>query len=137
MRALYPSRSRFLRAIESVCRAILADLGEPPSSNAPDVGQLTKQTLGQLRLLPDQVSSKSKGTEVIKRILQNMGSVLQNLAELRNIYGDAHGKAPGTKGLEPRHARLAAGLAGSLAIFMMETHEQRRKGNPTSGTSGS
>ncbi len=113
--------------IESVCRAILADCGQQTTSNTPDFGQLTRQAFGQLRLLPDQVSNKSKGSEVVKRILQNMGSVLQGLAELRNLYGDAHGKSPGSKGLEPRHARLAAGLAGSLATFLLETHEQRRQ----------
>lgn len=116
--------------IESVCREILADLGQQPGSNMPEFGQLTRQTFGQLRLLPDQVSNQSKGTEIIKRILQSMGSVLQGLAELRNLYGDSHGKGPGNKGLEPRHARLAAGLAGSLATFMLETHEQRKTSNP-------
>lgn len=113
--------------IESVCRAILADFGQQPGSNMPEFGQLTRQTFSQLRLLPDQVSYQTKGAEVVKRILQNMGSVLQGLAELRNLYGDSHGKGPGNKGLEPRHARLAASLAGSLATFLLETHEQRRK----------
>ena len=111
--------------IESACRAIVADCGQQTTSTTPDFGQLTRQTFGQLRLLPDQVSNKSKGFEVVKRILQNIGSLLQGLAELRNLYGDAHGKSPGSKGLEPRHARLAAGLAGSLATFLLETHEQR------------
>lgn len=117
--------------IESVCRAILADLGQQPGSNMPEFGQLTRKTFSQLQLLPDQVSNQSKGAEIVKRILQNMGSMLQGLAELRNLYGDSHGKGPGSKGLEPRHARLAAGLAGSLATFMLETHEQRKTSNPT------
>jgi hypothetical protein len=111
--------------IESVCRAILADLGQQPGSNTPEFSQLARQTFGQLRLLPDQVSNQSKGAEVVKRILQNIGSVLQGLAELRNLYGDAHGRGPGSKGLEARHARLAAGIAGSLATFLLETHEKR------------
>jgi hypothetical protein len=114
--------------IESVCRAILEGTGQQPTSHAPEFGQLTKQTFGVLRLLPDQVSNQSKGSEVIKRILQNMGSALAGLAELRNLYGDAHGKGPGSKGLEPRHARLAAGLAGSLASFILETHQKQQSG---------
>lgn len=112
--------------IESVCRAILADTGNGVIANAPDFAPLTKQAFGELRLLPDQVSNQSKGAKLVKRILQNISSVLQNLAELRNLYGDAHGKGPGTKGLEPRHARLAAGLAGTLATFLLETHDRRK-----------
>lgn len=35
----------------------------------------------------------------------------QGVAELRNHYGTGHGKAAGTKGLQPRHAKLAVGGA--------------------------
>lgn len=109
--------------MESACRAILADYGERPESGAT-IGTLTKATMKHLRLLPDQINNAARGVDAIKSVLQSMGVAIQGLAELRNLYGDAHGKGPGQSGLEPRHARMAATFAGALACFLMETHER-------------
>ena len=94
--------------VEATCRAILVDFGEQPSAGT-DLGSLTKQTLQHLQLLPAQVSDQTKGADAARRVLHSMGTAIQGLAELRNLYGDAHGKAPGSTGLQPRHARLVAG----------------------------
>lgn len=109
--------------VESVCRHILADFGEKPSSST-NTGRLVKATMGHLEFLPHQVSNKAKGTEAVKKLLRSVQAGIQGLVELRNLYGDPHGKGPGYKGLEPRHARLAATLAGAVATFLMETHER-------------
>ncbi len=111
--------------VEATCRAILSDFGEHPA-NGVELGLLTKQTLKHLQLLPHQIDDASKGAAAARKVLHSIGTAIQGLGELRNLYGDAHGKKPGAKGLEPRHARMAATFAGALSTFMLETHRQRR-----------
>ncbi|MDP6642843.1 MAG: abortive infection family protein [Rhodospirillales bacterium] len=64
--------------------------------------------------------------EVFKAILGGCHTVVQNLGTLRNKLGDAH--ARGGKPVKPsqRHAALAVNLAGSMAIFLVETWQERR-----------
>ncbi len=112
--------------IEATCREILNDFGEQPD-NGIELGPLTKQTLKHLQLLPEQVDNASKGADAAKKVLHSLGTSIQGLGELRNLYGDAHGKKPGTKGVKPRHARLAATFSGALATFLLETHQQRKE----------
>ncbi len=72
-----------------------------------------------------------KAAETIKRLLSNLATITQGVSELRNRYGTGHGKAAGSKVLGPRHAKLAVGAASTLAVFLVETHNQG--GGPESG----
>lgn len=58
-------------------------------------------------------------------VLGSLGGIVSGIAELRNYYGTGHGKASGTSGLGPRHARLAVGAASTLAVFLFETYNDR------------
>jgi len=73
------------------------------------------------------VPEKSKAAETIKRLLSNLATITQGVAELRNHYGTGHGKPAGAKGLQSRHAKLAVGAASTLAVFLAETHNERPK----------
>jgi hypothetical protein len=86
---------------------------------------LTKLAVKALELTPDDISERSKAVETIKRLLSNLATVTQGIAELRNHYGTGHGKAAGSKGLGSRHAKLAVGAASTLAVFLTETHNDR------------
>jgi len=52
--------------------------------------------------------------------------VVEGFGALRNKLSDPHGKGP--KGAKPdtRHADLAVNLAGSMAMFLIETWEHRK-----------
>jgi hypothetical protein len=80
-------------------------------------------------LVPDGIKDEVKGAKSVKAILGNLSTIVQGLAELRNLYGTGHGKEGSTKGLAARHAKLAVGAAITLADFLFDTHENR-KGNP-------
>jgi len=112
--------------LESVCRHILADFGEKRSPTA-NLGDLMRAVMERLSLLPEQVSEKRRGAGAAKKVLRSIQATVQGLAELRNLYGDPHGKGPGYRGLESRHARLAATLSGAVAVFLAETHERRMR----------
>ena len=94
-------------------------------SSSADVPELVELTAKCLELTPHDIPETAKANETIKRLLSNLGTITQGLAELRNHYGTGHGKIAGTKGLSPRHAKLAVGAASTLAVFLAETHNER------------
>lgn len=108
--------------IEITCKTILHERGKPVTGT-PDVPTLSKLTLKELKLVPEGVAEAARGADVIKRLLSNLGTVGNGLAELRGLYGTGHGKYAESKGLTPRHARLAVGAAATLATFLFETHQ--------------
>lgn len=115
--------------LESLCKHILEALSPAQNHDAHDLVELYKLTSETLGLAPSQHT-----VEAFKKILGGCTAVVYNLATLRNRLGDAHGRAPG--GIRPaaRHSRLAVNLAGSMAVFLIETFEDRqvRKDNAVS-----
>jgi hypothetical protein len=88
-----------------------------------------KLTSRELKLTPDDITDQAKAAETIK-LLSNLATITQGIAELRNRYGTGHGKAAGGKGLGPRHAKLAVGAASTLAVFLVETHHDLKVEQP-------
>lgn len=111
--------------IETCCKTILAERGKPVSGT-PDVSTLTKLTLKELKLVPEGVPDAVRGADVIKRLLSNLGTIGNGLAELRGLYGTGHGKHGSATGLSPRHAKLAVGAAATLTVFLFETHMETK-----------
>lgn len=76
--------------------------------------------------MPEGIPDAARGADVLKRLLSNLGTIGNGLAELRGLYGTGHGKDGSAVGLKPRHARLAVGAAAALAVFLFETHEDTK-----------
>ncbi|WP_216900276.1 abortive infection family protein [Nocardia alni] len=110
--------------IETTCKTVLEGIGIHVDKKW-DVPQLLRETTKQLQLAPDSVASTAAATDSIKRVLGSLGNLAAGVAELRNSYGTGHGKATGTSGLGPRHARLVVGAASTLAVFLFETYNER------------
>lgn len=72
---------------------------------------------------------------VYRQILQGLTSAVQGLAELRSKLGDAHGRGRVALRACPRHARMAAGAAATVATFLVETLDQRRAASHPGGGS--
>jgi hypothetical protein len=111
--------------IETCCKTILAERGKPVLGT-PDVSTLTKETLKELKLVPEGIPAAARGADVIKRLLSNLGTIGNGLAELRGLYGTGHGKHGSSMGLSARHAKLAVGAASTLAVFLFETHKETK-----------
>lgn len=111
--------------IETCCKTILAERGKPVSGT-PNVSTLTKETLKELKLVPEGVPDAARGADVIKRLLSNLGTIGNGLAELRGLYGTGHGKHGSASGLSTRHAKLAVGAAATLTVFLFETHKETK-----------
>ena len=71
--------------------------------------------------------SSAKGSAASQRVLQNLSSAVQGLAELRNELGLGHGRTTPSPALA-RHARLAANAARTVVEFVLETWHERKRG---------
>jgi hypothetical protein len=103
--------------LESTLKTILDDRGVEYKADA-DLPQLYKAAAKELNL-----SAGEHTEQAFKQILGGCNSVVVGLGSLRNKAGDAHGAGRKRYKPAPRHATLAVNLAGSMALFLIETHE--------------
>ncbi|GGD10049.1 abortive infection family protein [Aquisalinus flavus] len=103
--------------LESVCKHILEDesgkLGYSPNDDLPKLYKLASE---RLNIAPSQHTE-----DAFKRILGGAASIVESLSTLRNRMGDAHGQGRKPVRPAPRHAALAVNMAGSMALFLIET----------------
>jgi hypothetical protein len=107
--------------LESVSKPILDETGTS-YKDSEDLPKLYSLGALQLNLSPSQHTE-----QVFKQILGSCQSVVEGLGALRNRLSDAHGKGKTGARPAPRHAELAVDLAGTMAMFLLETWEARRK----------
>jgi hypothetical protein len=103
--------------LESTIKVILEDRGAS-YRDRDDLPALYTAVSKELALAPSAHTEQS-----FKQILGGCHSVVVGLGSLRSKAGDAHGH--GRRNYRPaaRHATLAVNLAGSMALFLIETHE--------------
>ena len=109
--------------VESVCKTILEKEGVQLRN--PSMPDLIRTTLRTLKLMPDDIPDQAKGVKVIRRTLHNLGSILDGVNELRDLYGTGHGRET-NRSLSPSHARLAVGAAATVVRFLLETYNEQR-----------
>ena len=108
--------------IESVCKTVLAAIGQPanPKWDAP---KLLKETTNRLNLLPRNHPDPAKANESVEKTLRGMLQTIQGLCEFRNHYGMAsHGRDAFSARLDIRHATLAAHAADTIVSFLYRIH---------------
>lgn len=109
--------------LEGVCKHLLEDdQGNPAYGQNDDLPKLYRQVSERLNIAPSQHSE-----DAFKRILGSASSIVEGLGTLRNKVGDAHASG-GRKPVKvaPRHAALAVNLAGSMALFLIDTANARQ-----------
>jgi len=114
--------------VESVCKFILDDYSVEYDKNE-SLLDLYKKTAKALKLNREAVPDSAKGSESAQRVLQNLATAVQALAELRNELGLGHGKTKPSPAFA-RHARLAFNASRSVAEFLLETWHVRRQQEP-------
>jgi hypothetical protein len=93
---------------ESVCKTVLADIGQPvdPKWDAP---KLLRETTNRLSLLPRKHPNPAKARDSVEKTIRGLLQTLQGLCELRNNYEMAsHGRDVFSARLDLRQATLAA-----------------------------
>jgi hypothetical protein len=109
--------------LESVCKTILDDVATDPNDHydGDDLPQLYSRVAKLVNLAPSDHTEKA-----FKQILGGCFSVVNGLANVRNRAGDSHGEGRRSYRPLPRHATLAVNLAGSAALFLLQTSEGLR-----------
>lgn len=107
--------------LETVCKHLLEDdAGNAAYGPNDDLPKLYRMASERLNLAPSQHSE-----DAFKRILGSAASVVEGLGTLRNKVGDAHATGRKPVKVAPRHAALAVNMAGSMALFLIETANAR------------
>ncbi|MEA5551979.1 abortive infection family protein [Anabaena cylindrica UHCC 0172] len=106
--------------LETVCKYIL-DKSGVTYDPGEDLPSLYRKTSKELTLAPSQHTE-----ETLKRIFGGCQTIVEGLGTLRNRLSDAHGRSMNDAKPAPRHAELAVNMAGSMAIFLIQTWEENK-----------
>ena len=108
--------------VESVCKTVLADIGQPADPNW-DAPKLLKETTNRLALLPRNHPDPAKARDSVEKTIRGLLQTIQGLCELRNGYGMAsHGRDGFSARLDLRQATLAAQAADTIVSFLYRIH---------------
>jgi hypothetical protein len=109
--------------VETVCKTILNERKKTFKADE-DLPKLVYMTIEEVRPICASESGK-KTDELIRKMLGNMLSLTQYIAELRNLHGTGHGKDMHVVTIEPRHASLAVNAATTLVLFLYQSYEKK------------
>lgn len=108
--------------VESVCKTVLVDIGQPADPNW-DAPKLLKETTNRLALLPRNHPDPAKARDSVEKTIRGLLQTIQGLCELRNGYGMAsHGRDSFSARLDLRQATLAAQAADTIVSFLYRIH---------------
>ena len=113
--------------VESMCRSILEELGEPLPAKQ-DVTGLYRAVRKPLGLSPEQTDFPPEIAEDVRKVLSGLVTTLEGIGALRTHGGSAHGRTKGFRRLDARIARLAIHAAVTAATFTLETWQRKHPG---------
>ncbi len=77
----------------------------------------------ELRLHPATVAPDRAGADAIIPALGGLATIANKVDEIRNLYGDGHGRLTRVGGLTSRHSRLVARCADAYVGMILDTLE--------------
>jgi len=106
--------------LESIFKVYITDekLPEPSKQDLQNVWKIVRADLG---FDPNLVQDDD-----LKRILSGILSVVDGIGAFRTHASSAHGQGRKLYNIKPRHARLAIHSAHTLALFILETWDEKR-----------
>lgn len=110
--------------VESVCRSILVELGEPLPAKK-DVQGLYNAVKQPLGLSPDRSDIDPLIANDVRQVLSGLTTVIGGVGALRTHGGDAHGREKGFARVDARIARLSIHAASTAALFLIETWQRK------------
>lgn len=115
--------------VESVCRSVIIELGlELPAKK--DISGLYRAVANPLGLAPDRPDLPAEIVQDVRKVLSGLATTLEGIGALRTHAGDAHGRERGYRRIDPRIARLSIHAASTVALFIIETWQQKYPARP-------
>ncbi len=105
--------------LESIFKVYIADEGlpQPKKQDLQNVWKVVRADLGfDAKLVQD---------DDLKRVLSGILSIVDGIGAFRTHASSAHGEGRTAYKLKPRHARLAIHSAHTLALFVLETWDEK------------
>ena len=110
--------------IESMCRSILLEL-ELPLPPRKDISALYKAVREPLGISPERTDLPQEIVDDVRKVLSGLVTAVEGIGALRTHAGDAHGRERGFRRIDARIARLAIHSASTVALFLLETWQQK------------
>ena len=111
--------------VESCFKFILDEYGVSYNSN-DKLGQLQKKVFTRLDI-DANTNEAAKADKKVKTILNSLNQIIQGIAEIRNKYGNSHGKSAGAVQLPPRYAGLVVSSSVAVVNFVWDTYKDRKE----------
>lgn len=109
--------------LESVCKMI-CEYYFVPVPQSPNAGQLYKLAAKSLGLDAKDISKADPAAEASRRVLSGLVRAVDGLGDLRTRVGRGHGRTASSPARQ-RHADLAVGAAATVALFLLDTWQDR------------
>jgi hypothetical protein len=105
--------------LEALCRAYLEsrNVELPKKQTIKPLWHAVQVDLG--------LEPKNQSDQDIQKILGGIGSIVDGVGALRTHSGSAHGGGSLRYRVQPRHANLVVNSAHALALFLIETWDER------------
>lgn len=106
--------------LESIFKVFIEDegLNKPQKQDLQNVWKVVR---GELGFDPKLVQDDD-----LKKVLTGILSIVDGIGAFRTHASSAHGEGRKTYNLKPRHARLTIHSAHTIALFVLETWDERR-----------
>ena len=118
----YISIGKAKELLETLFKSILDD-NNVSYDHSEKLTSLEKKVAHLLNLNVDENSSVLPG---VKEVLGGLANIVHGMNELRNNFGDGHGKNLQFTSLPSRYAKLAVGAATTISLFLLETNEAKK-----------
>jgi hypothetical protein len=108
--------------IESACKTVLSER-KFDYDGGWDLPRLLKETLGQLRLVPEGLDGDQEVSDSLRKTAGGLQTAIQGICELRNTHGFAsHGREAAFQQLESVQALLVARSSDAIVNFLFRVH---------------
>ena len=111
--------------VESCFKFILNECGIS-YSNSDGLGDLQKKVFTRLNI-DANTNDAAKADKNVKTILSSLNQIIKGIAEIRNKYGNGHGKSAGAVQLPPRYAGLVVSSSVAVVNFVWDTYKDRKE----------
>ncbi len=112
--------------IETICKTILADLGEPVPPN-PNAENMVSLVLKRLEVFADPQFAEATSKRAVGDTVTGINKFVNGIGEYRRLFGTAsHGRDGYSEAIDRSHAYLVAGVTDALATFLLTTHRRLR-----------
>lgn len=110
------------------CFKFILDEYDISYSNSDDLGDLQRKVFTRLNI-DANTNNAARANENVKKILNSLNQIIKGIAEIRNQYGNGHGRSGGTAHLPPRYAGLVVSSSAAVVHFVWGTYRDKVSNN--------